>query len=115
MPVAASQMNVRIPTEVKLAGDQAFLAEGLTPSEVVRCIWEKAARRGRDLQDVLNVVRGKTSTSVTTNHFESASMEVTSQMRALGVDLSAEDEDQPSDSELLEMAYYEKADERGLL
>lgn len=115
MSAAVTQMNVRIPAEVKAAGDRALLSEGLTPTEVVRCVWEKAARRGPDLQEVLDLVRGKQSNPVTPNLFESAATGVALQMRALGVDLSVADAAQPSDDELLEMAYYEKAGERGLL
>lgn len=115
MAVATTQMNVRIPAEVKTAGDRAFASEGLTPTEVVRCVWEKAASRGRGLQEVLDLVRGKPGESVALNLFESASCDVTFQMRGLGVDLSAADAPHPSDDELLEMAYYEKAVQRGLL
>ena len=115
MGAAATQMNVRIPAEVKAAGDKALLSEGLTPTEVVRCVWEKAARRGRDLQQVVDLVRTPAKTRPSTNLFESAALVVSSQMLVLGVDLSIEDSAQPSDEELLEMAYYEKAAGRGLL
>jgi hypothetical protein len=115
MAATATQMNVRIPAEVKAAGDKALLSEGLTPTEVVRCVWEKAARRGRDLQQVVDLVRAPAKTRLSTNTFESAALAVSSQMLTLGVDLSTEDSAQLSDEELLEMAYYEKAGERGLL
>ena len=47
--------------------------------------------------------------------FESAARAVEEEMRKLGVSLSPEHHEQISDSELMEMAYYEKAKERGLL
>lgn len=115
MAAVTTQMNVRIPTEVKTAGDRALASEGLTPTEVVRCVWQKAASRGRGLQEVLDLVRGKPGDSAATNLFESASSDVVLQMRGLGVNLSVADTAHPSDDELLEMAYYEKAAERGLL
>lgn len=117
MSGATVQMNVRIPAETKTAGDRALSSEGLTPTEVVRCIWEKAAKRGRDLQQVATLVKkaDKPADVSSPNPFESAAQMVSMQMLALGVDLSVEEADTPSDNELFEMAYYEKARERGLL
>lgn len=115
MATALVQMNVRIPAETKSAGDDALMSEGLTPTEVVRCVWEKAARRGKDLQLVLDLVREPGKTKSTSSPFESAAKMVGSEMLALGVDLSKSRCDELSDGELLEMAYYERADERGLL
>ena len=37
------QMNVRIDDTVKRAGDMAFANAGLTPTQVVRSVWEFAA------------------------------------------------------------------------
>lgn len=37
------QMNVRIDERVKRAGDDVFNSLGLTPSQVVRSVWEFAA------------------------------------------------------------------------
>ena len=115
MATTLVQMNVRIPAETKSAGDEALMSEGLTPTEVVRCVWEKAARRGRDLQRVLDLVREPSKVKTVSSPFESAAKMVNSEMLALGVDLSKSRCEQLSDDELLEMAYYEKANERGLL
>lgn len=115
MASATVQMNVRIPARIKAAGDAALSSEGLTPTEVVRCLWEKAARRGRDLQQVVDLVRGPAKAPSAGNPFESASRMACMEMASLGVDLLTPDAAQPADDELLEMAYYEKAAERGLL
>ncbi len=115
MASALVQMNVRIPAETKSLGDKVLLAEGLTPTEVVRRVWEKAARRGKDLQQVLDLIREPAELQTAANPFESAAQMVSSEMLALGVDLSGEKREPLSDAELLEMAYYEKAEERGLL
>ena len=37
------QMNVRIDEKLKAAGDEVFSSIGLTPSQVVRQVWEFAA------------------------------------------------------------------------
>ncbi len=47
--------------------------------------------------------------------FEKAARMVNEEMRNLGVEPSPERHEQLSDSELLEMSYYEKAREKGLL
>ncbi len=49
------------------------------------------------------------------NPFESAARMVSSEMPTLGFDLSGEKREPLSDSELLEAAYYEKAEERGFV
>lgn len=41
-----SQMNVRIEPDVKARGDEVFAAMGLSPSQVVRCVWKYAAEHG---------------------------------------------------------------------
>ena len=41
-----TQMNVRIDEELKRSGDAVFMEAGLTPSEVVRSVWEYAAQHG---------------------------------------------------------------------
>lgn len=38
------QLNTRIAPELKRQGDAVFAREGLTSSEVVRAVWEYAAR-----------------------------------------------------------------------
>lgn len=49
---AMTQMNVRIPVQVKERGSSALESIGLSPSQAIRALWEKAARRGEDLDEV---------------------------------------------------------------
>lgn len=42
----AVQMNVRIDEETKARGDEVFARWGLTPSQVVRAVWEYAEEKG---------------------------------------------------------------------
>lgn len=44
--MAAVQMNVRIDEETKARGDEVFARWGLTPSQVVRAVWEYAEEKG---------------------------------------------------------------------
>ena len=44
--MAMTQMNTRIDAELKQRGDAVFSKLGLTPSEVVRAVWEYADEHG---------------------------------------------------------------------
>ena len=115
------QMNVRIPRALKVAGDEALASVGFTPSEVVRAVWEKAAKRGKDLAEVIGVLRGKGEEAAVTVNKEaiepvlSAQRAITEGMRELGVDLSASQAPALSYKELREMARLERLQEKGLM
>lgn len=115
------QMNVRIPRALKVAGDEALASAGFTPSEVVRAVWEKAARRGKDLAEVIGALRGKDEkepVTVDTKAIEpvlSAQRAITEGMKELGVDLGASQAPVLSYDELREMAYLERLQEKGLM
>lgn len=47
-----AQMNVRIDRALQEEGNAAFASIGVNPSEAVRALWEKAAKRGEDLEAV---------------------------------------------------------------
>ncbi len=49
-PTKTVQMNTRIDAGIKAAGDRAFSRLGYTPSQVVRIIWNFAARHENDPQ-----------------------------------------------------------------
>ncbi len=120
MSTTTVQMNVRMPAELKAQGDAALASEGVSPSMAVRAVWEKAARRGADLAEVMHLLRSKDAAEEKVqvgaiNPFEEVSQEIARRMGALGIDFSAPNEHDLSDSDLLEMAYYEKARERGVL
>lgn len=119
MSTATVQMNVRMPAELKAQGDAALASEGVSPSAAVRAVWEKAARRGGDLAELMNLFRPKSSIEKMAggfgNPFEEVSQEISSKMLSLGIDFSSPNSCDLSDAELLEMAYYDKARERGTL
>ena len=49
---ATTQMNVRMSKRLHEAGVEAFASIGISPSEAVRALWVKAAKRGEDLAEV---------------------------------------------------------------
>ena len=51
------QMNVRIDEQIKHAGDEVFSSMGLTPTQVVRAVWEYAATH-RDAPAAVRKVLG---------------------------------------------------------
>ena len=114
------QLNARIDREVKAAGDSALSLIGLSPSQAVRALWEKAARRGKDLAEVDKLLSPATERETR----ECALDEMQDVVRqgwefmdgvyaSLGIEPSAE-RDLPSDDDLLENALYERMAERGL-
>lgn len=54
-----TQLNVRIPLRLKEEGTSALDSIGLTPSAAVRALWEKAARRGKDLEELSRMLVGE--------------------------------------------------------
>lgn len=58
----AVQMNVRMDRDMKAIGDDAFLAAGYTPTEVVRDLWGFAGRHrhdGQAIQDMIDLLKGR--------------------------------------------------------
>lgn len=55
------QMNVRIDDRVKRAGDRVFSGLGLTPSQVVRSVWEFAALHGEAPEAVRSALNSNAS------------------------------------------------------
>lgn len=116
---ATVQLNARIGKSLKESGDEALALIGLSPSQAVRALWEKASRRGKDLEEVADLLLGKSGqsdgqeTGTATDSLKEmwAFMDETYLM--LGIDASA-NHDMPSDEELLEQALCERLSEKGL-
>lgn len=53
---ATAQLNARMDPELKAAGDAALSLIGLSPTQAVRSLWAKAARRGEDLEQVAKLL-----------------------------------------------------------
>ncbi|MBQ9003363.1 MAG: hypothetical protein IJ087_16050 [Eggerthellaceae bacterium] len=49
---ATVQMNTRMPRSLKEAGTAALAEIGFTPTKAINALWEKAAKRGKDLDEV---------------------------------------------------------------
>ena len=114
------QLNIRIDRELKAEGDSALSLIGFSTSEAVRALWKKAARRGKDLEEVAELLSQTTGRRLK----EEATTEAQDLVRqgwelmdgvyaSLGVDLELE-RDFPSDDDLLERALFERMAERGL-
>lgn len=118
MSELAAQMNVRMPRSLKEAGDAALAHVGLTPSGVVRGIWEKAARRGKDLEEVVSLLEPshvRVSVEDEDNPVLRGSRIVADGMRKLGIEMSQINIPELTYEELREQALADRLEERGLL
>ena len=70
MSNAMAQINVRIDKDLKLAGDAVLVGEGISPSEVVRALWNKLAQHGEALDEVKRVLFGGDDPADVTRHAE---------------------------------------------
>ena len=58
MTQAVSQLNVRIPQQIKAEGDAALSALGVSTTEFMRALWEKLAAGGEGRDEVVASVLG---------------------------------------------------------
>lgn len=112
MASATTQMNVRIPIDIKHAGDTALASLGFTPSTAVRALWEKAARRGEDLSEIASLLAPKGRKQMTNDPALEGASIVSEAMSDLGFRL----DEIPAlpDDDLMELSLLERLDERGL-
>ena len=115
------QLNARMSRSLKQSGDEALALIGLSPTQAVRALWEKASRRGKDLEEVKELLcsedSGESPARTQTDKALVEGRAIVEQFYAkLGIDYSElkRPEDMPSDKELLEEALYERMVERGL-
>ena len=87
--LSATQMNVRIDASLKEAGDDALSSIGFTPTQAVRALWEKAAKRGEHLQDVHRLLsdsaQGEKHESSKTAALEAGRRIIPDALEALGI------------------------------
>lgn len=116
MAAINAQMNIRIPVELKAAGDAALASEGFSPTAAVRALWEKAARRGKDLEEVVALLRpqANTATSECDAIIERSQSIVRDCMDELGIDYSKVRQT-CTDEELMEEAFFERYAVEGVL
>lgn len=111
---ATVQMNARIDSDIKKSGDAALALIGLGPTQAIRALWEKAARRGRDLEQVAELLCSRDDVpALQDNPLDRGCAFMRSAYETLGIDFSACD-GLPSDAEMLEEALSERESERGL-
>jgi hypothetical protein len=61
-----SQLNVRIDSSIRAAGDATLSELGYTAGEFIRAIWARLAQRGRAVEEIRAVLQG-TSGAVDTS------------------------------------------------
>lgn len=118
---ATVQLNARMSKSLKESGDEALALIGFTPTQAVRALWEKASRRGKDLEEVEALLRG-----VGKDHArdvpdsDDALVEswtiVERTLASFDIDYGSYERPQnmPGDKELLEQALCERMAEKGL-
>lgn len=78
---ATAQMNVRLSRTLKTAGDAALAEAGITPTELIRELWEKISHGVADVMQVRELLtgqpEGRPSNGTTPLPSESSSVAVT--------------------------------------
>lgn len=115
---ATVQLNARMSKSLKKSGDEALALIGLSPTQAVRALWEKASRRGEDLEEVAALLcEGGKQQAAESGPVDEDLQRMWAYMddvyRKLGIS-SVPEYDRPSDKELLEQALYERMVEKGL-
>ena len=115
---ATVQLNVRMSRELKKSGDEALALIGLSPTAAVRALWEKASRRGEDLEQVAQLLAPAKKEAYSTqgehnDPFAEIHAEIDAFYRQHGIDPKSKWE--YDDKELLEEALYERFVEKGLM
>ena len=123
MPTQAlSQMNIRLDSRVKKAGDVVLAEEGANPTTLVRALWQKIARGAADLHQVEEVLGLRTKSGST----QDATQEKLAVMRrgralfaegliSLGIDPArVSPPPDESDADLYAEALIDRMQERGL-
>ncbi len=59
-----SQLNVRMDSELRSAGDAVLERVGITPAEVVRALWAKIARGVQECEQVLYALSDEDDTEI---------------------------------------------------
>ncbi|MDO4808166.1 MAG: hypothetical protein Q4A07_13070 [Coriobacteriales bacterium] len=70
---ATAQMNVRLSRTLKAAGDAALAEAGITPTELIRELWEKISHGAADVMQVQELLTGQSSSNTVALSSESSS------------------------------------------
>ena len=112
--LATAQMNVRIPADLKRCGDESFASIGVTPTEAVRALWEKAADRGKGLSDISKLLFAAPPKEEELPLVPGPDI-VERGLKSLGITIDADDYVPIGNDDLMELALEERFSERGLL
>lgn len=107
-------MNVRIPADLKRCGDESFASIGVTPTEAVRALWEKASDRGKGLSEVSKLLFAVPSKEDDLPSVPGPDI-VDRGLKGLGLSVDAGGYVPMDDNDLMELAFEERLLERGLL
>lgn len=120
----STQMNVRLSSDIKAAGDRALASVGVTPTQAVRSLWEHlaaAVRNPRDIERLLSfgdehASAPEPSASSLQRHdlAVAGAMQFSKTLAEMGVDPTFGVSGDFTDEELLESALMDRLDERGL-
>ena len=118
---STAQINVRMSRSLKQSGDEALALIGLSPTQAIRALWEKASLRGKDLEDVRALLRGG---GEGVGHEQSRADDVLIEGWTIvervfaehGIDYGGLErpDDMPGDAQLLEEALLDRMAEKGL-
>lgn len=116
----ATQMNVRLDSELKRRGDEALERRGISPSAIMRSVWSVLAEGGEQSRELFQLLDGGSSPASSRDAKIAAAQQGWSlyrtAMAAAGYHEAALTRGVvPSDDELLEEALFEKMSERGLV
>lgn len=116
---AITQMNVRIGSQLKQAGDDALSSIGFTPTQAVRALWKYAAQRGEALEEVKRFLSKAESGPAQGETIENALHEgwqiIPCGLSALGISAEAMARAVRDDAADIEAARLERADQKGWL
>lgn len=107
-----AQINVRMDAALKAAADEVFAAAGLSSSEVIRAVYERAAELGGNLRGMDDLVHVAQTESEEDEHikkmsaFEHATHSLERAFASLGLEYDSS-ELHPMTEEEIEAAYYE--------
>ena len=116
------QLNIRLAKELRDAGTAALQSRGINPSAYIRALWKKAALRGKDLDEVIQIVMPQKEAKYEKAAGQEADVLSQGQnlfkeaLKEAGINVEKYKKiDKRPYEELLDEVRYEKFTERGLL
>lgn len=111
-----SQLNIRMPADLKERGNATLALVGSSPARIIRKLWERLSEGGEAYRAVVSVLESDTSTSAMG---EDESLARASRLfedlgATLGLDLASFEPDARPMTEILEEIEWEQLTERGL-